>query len=103
MKVANDRQTAVLLMDVVIGYGAGADPAGDLVPVIESAKQAAAACGNSLAVVAYVCGTGQDEQNKEAQVAKLRQAGILVARTNAEAARLARTIVGERRNSCDVK
>ncbi|SMC99263.1 acyl-CoA synthetase FdrA [Sporomusa malonica] len=99
MNVANDQQTAVLLIDVVIGYGASEDPAGELVPVIESAKQAAAACGNTLAVVAYVCGTSQDEQNKEAQVAKLLQAGVLVTTTNAEAARLARMIVGERRNS----
>ncbi|HWR45671.1 acyl-CoA synthetase FdrA [Sporomusa sp.] len=99
MKVANDQQTAVLLMDVVIGYGASEDPAGELVPVIESAKQAAAARGNTLAVVAYVCGTSQDEQSKEAQVAKLQEIGVVVTATNAEAARLARTIVGERRNS----
>ena len=52
-----------------------------------------------MTVVAYVCGTKQDEQNKEAQIAKLKQAGVLVTRTNAEAARLARMIVGERRNS----
>lgn len=98
MKVAKDKQTAVLLLDVVIGYGASEDPAGELVPVIEEAKQAAAAAGNTLAVVAYVCGTSQDEQNKQAQAAKLQQAGVLVTATNAEAARLARMIVAERRN-----
>ncbi|QDR79843.1 acyl-CoA synthetase FdrA [Sporomusa termitida] len=98
MQVAGDQQTAVILLDVVIGYGAGEDPAGELVPVIESARQAAAGGGNTLVAVAYVCGTSQDEQNKAVQTAKLQQAGVLVARTNAEAARLAGMIAGAERN-----
>lgn len=103
MQAAGDRQTAVLLLDIVIGYGAGEDPAGALVPVIAGARQAAAAVGNTLTVVAYVCGTSQDEQNKAAQAEKLRQAGVLVARTNAEAARLAGMIAGTERNGGDGK
>lgn len=93
LKVAGDPQTAVLLLDVVIGYGTSEDPAGEVVSVIEQAKQAARKIGNTLTVVAYVCGTDQDEPGREAQAAKLRAAGILVAKTNAEAARLAGMIV----------
>ncbi|MBU2702483.1 FdrA protein [Sporomusaceae bacterium BoRhaA] len=96
LKVAGDPQTAVLLLDVVIGYGAADDPVGELVPVLEEAKKAAAAHGNTLAIVAYVCGTNQDEQNKAAQIAKLQQAGVVVTTTNAQAARLARMIVAGR-------
>lgn len=96
--VVNDKQTAVLLLDVVIGYGASADPAGELVPAIVKAKEAAAAHGNTLSIVAYVCGTSQDEQNKEEQIAKLREVGVLVTKTNAEAARLAGMIVSEQEN-----
>lgn len=88
-KVGNNAETAVLLLDVVIGNGAGEDPAGELVPVLEAARQSAQALGNELAIVAYVCGTDLDEQNKADQIAKLRKAGALVAKTNAEAARLA--------------
>lgn len=101
--VAGEQETAVLLLDVVIGYGTSADPAGELIPVIEQAKQIAAAQGNNLVIVAYVCGTNQDEQNRDAQVAKLRKIGVLVTRTNAEAARLARMIVGEKGDDADVK
>lgn len=93
LKVAADAETAVLLLDVVIGYGAAADPAGDLAPVLEAARAQAKAQGNQLAIVAYVCGTNQDEQNKDEQIAKLTAAGALVAKTNAEAARLASRIV----------
>jgi FdrA protein len=99
--VAKDPETAVLLIDVVIGYGASEDPAGDLVPVLVAAQQAAAAIGNHLPVVAYVCGTNRDEQNKEAQQARLREIGVMVVNTNAEAARLTAMIVeglGERSN-----
>jgi len=91
--VASDPETAVLLLDVVIGYGASEDPAGDLVPVLTAAQAAAATSGSNLPIVAYVCGTEQDEQKKSAQVAKLQEIGVLVASTNGEAARLAAQIV----------
>lgn len=91
-RVAADPETAVLLVDVVIGFGAGEDPAGDLVSELAAAREKAAAAGSRLAVVAYVCGTDRDNQCKRDQVAKLEQAGVLVARTNAEAARLAAMI-----------
>lgn len=92
-QVAADPETAVLLLDVVIGYGSCADPAGDLLPVLAAAKVQAKALGNELAIVAYVCGTDSDEQNKADQIAKLQSAGAFVANTNAEAARMANLIV----------
>jgi len=90
--VAKDKETAVLLVDLVIGFGAGEDPAGELAPVLVAAQKAAAAVGNSLAIVAYVCGTNLDEPGKKAQQEKLRETGVMVAATNAEAARLAAMI-----------
>lgn len=93
LQVASDPETAVLLLDVVIGYGATDDPAGELVPILKAAKAQAEAQGNQLAIVAYVCGTDQDEQSKCDQVAKLVATGAFVAKTNAEAARLASMIV----------
>ena len=44
-------------------------------------------------LVAYVCGTELDPQDYEAQVRALRQAGALIAPSNADAAQLAATIV----------
>ena len=92
-KVAADPATAVLLLDVVIGFGASPDPAEELIPVLKEAQAQAKAAGNELAIVAYVCGTDGDEQNKNEQVAKLKAAGAFVTKTNAEAARLASQIV----------
>ena len=92
-KVAADPATAVLVLDVVIGFGASADPAEELIPVLKEAKTLAEAAGNNLAIVAYVCGTDGDEQNKSRQVAKLKAAGVFVTKTNAEAARLASALV----------
>lgn len=104
LKVASDPETAVLLIDVVIGFGATADPAGELAPVLEAAKTQAEAIGNKLAIVAYVCGTDLDGQNKREQAARLADAGVFVARTNAEAARLASLLVtGLEAENCGCK
>jgi FdrA protein len=77
-----DGRTACVLLDVVCGHGAHADPAGELAPAI-----ARAAAGAT--VVARVCGTDADPQDASRQAATLRGAGALVAPSNAGAARLA--------------
>jgi hypothetical protein len=47
-------------------------------------------------VVAHVCGTDLDPQGLERQEEILRSAGVLVAPTNAQAARLAGLVVAKR-------
>lgn len=79
----------VLLLDFVLGYGATADPAGDALPAIEAARRLAAADGRELQVVAFVCGTDADPQNRGAQVAALQAAGVVVAPSSSTAARTA--------------
>lgn len=89
---ANDPGTAVILLDVVIGHGAHADPAGALVPTIARARSDAEHAGRYLPVVAHFCGTDLDPQGLQRQEDTLREAGVLVAPTNAQAARLTREI-----------
>jgi FdrA protein len=89
---AQDPQTAVILLDVVLGYGSHTDPASVIAPAIESAIASAAAAGRPLAVVGFVCGTSADRQNLSNQEARLRAAGMQLAPSNAEAARLAARI-----------
>jgi FdrA protein len=74
---ADDPATAVLLVDVVLGYGSTMDPVSGLVGLLERAQPAA---------IVHVCGTSADPQNRAAIVQRLRVAGALVAETNAEAA-----------------
>ena len=88
-KEAADPTTAVLLVDVVLGYGAHPDPAGEILPALRAAQERAKAAGRGLAVVASVCGTDDDPQVRSAQVAALEASGVVVMPSNAQAARLA--------------
>ncbi|HRI19149.1 MAG TPA: acyl-CoA synthetase FdrA, partial [Burkholderiaceae bacterium] len=83
---AADPETAVLLVDVVLGYGSAADPASRLLEVLGQARSAAKAASRYLAVIAHVCGTDADPQDRKETIARLQSAGALVAASNAEAA-----------------
>ena len=85
---AADPEVAVILLDVVLGYGSHPDPAAEMVPTLMKARKK----GRSLAIVASVCGTDEDPQGLERQEAALRQAGVLLAESNARAALLAAAI-----------
>jgi FdrA protein len=80
---ARDPATAVILFDVVLGYGAHPDPAGELLPAIATAR------AQQVALVASVCGTAGDPQGLARQTTALGAAGVLVMPSNARAARLA--------------
>lgn len=79
--------TAVVLLDVVLGTGTAADPAGELLPAIRAVRAT-----RDVAIVASVCGTDADLPSRAAQAATLRAAGVLVMDTNAQAVRLAAAI-----------
>ena len=93
---ARDPSTAVVVLDVVLGYGANADPAGELAPAVREARAIAARDGRHLVVVGFVCGTDGDPQGLAGQVAKLREAGAVLAPTSTAAARLAARVVAGR-------
>ncbi|WP_313800972.1 acyl-CoA synthetase FdrA [Cytobacillus sp.] len=89
-----DEQTAVILLDFVLGYGSHDDMATALLPSIQKAVSHAKAEGRTLHVVASVCGTETDPQDYQAQKKKLAEAGIIVKDSNNEAVRTALAIVG---------
>jgi FdrA protein len=82
-----DQGVSVVLLDVVIGHGAHADPAGLIAKAIASGPSARPV------IVASVTGTEADPQCYSHQVAKLSAAGVLVAGSNAQAAALAARVV----------
>jgi hypothetical protein len=92
LKAALDPSLAVILLDVILGYGAHRDPAGELLPAIQQATSRAQAQGRRLAVVASVCGTEQDPQRRSTQVDALCSHGVVVMPSNAQAARLSARI-----------
>jgi succinyl-CoA synthetase alpha subunit len=93
LKEAADPATAVILLDVVLGYASHLDPADAIAPVIESARKKAAKAARRIAFVGFVCGTKGDPQNLAAQEKALEKAGMILARSNAQAVRLAAAMV----------
>jgi FdrA protein len=73
-----DPDVGLILVDIVLGYGSHPDPAGVLLQ--SQIKKP---------LVASVTGTDEDPQVRSGQVARLREAGVLVAPSNAQAAELA--------------
>ncbi len=89
LKEAADPEVRVIVLDVVLGWGAHADPAGELAPVIEKARAIAARAARTLAVIGFVCGTELDPQGLARQEATLRKASMVLAGNSANAAWLA--------------
>ena len=92
LQEARDPETAVILLDVELGYGSNADPAGQLVPVIQKAKRIAQDASRRLPFVASVVGTDADFQGLARQEKALSDAGVLVMPSSAQAARLSALI-----------
>jgi FdrA protein len=89
---AEDPEMAVLLLDVVLGFGSNADPAAELVPALTAAREVARKAGRAFVCVGHICGTAEDPQGLARQSAALEAAGMLLTDSNAQAVRLARRI-----------
>ncbi len=85
---AADPGTTVIMLDVVLGYGAHPDPAGELAEAIETAKAV-----RDLEFVVSLIGTPADPQGLIEQAAELRSAGAHVFASNATAARFASGLI----------
>lgn len=81
-EAAAEDRVGCMLLDVVLGHAAHPDPAGGLADALERMAVRAV-------VIAHVCGTPDDPQDSSRQEAILADAGVLVAPSNAAAARLA--------------
>ncbi len=93
---AEDPGVAVLLLDIILGYNASSDPAGDLAEAISKAKKAALQGERYLSVVASICGTDGDPQGLEKQENTLREAGVVVFPSNVQATAFTRDIIQRR-------
>ncbi|MFD0532605.1 FdrA family protein [Actinomadura luteofluorescens] len=86
---AADDGCGVLLLDVVLGYGAEPDPAAALAPAVAAALRDRP----GLRVVVSLCGTAADPQDRDRQAVALCEAGADVFASNAQATRHALTLV----------
>jgi len=93
LMASRDPTTAVIVLDVVIGYGAHPDPGLELGDAISHAKKDANKQGRKLIVITSVTGTKDDPQDLAETKRKLKEAGAVVCDTNAQSARLAGMVV----------
>ncbi|UOY00410.1 FdrA family protein [Blastococcus sp. PRF04-17] len=91
-ELAASDEPAVLLLDVVLGYGADQDPAATLVPALEAARAT-----RQLPVVVALVGTDGDPQGWSRQADALAAAGAAVFASNAQATRYALDLLGAAR------
>ncbi|MGY1682518.1 FdrA family protein [Geodermatophilus sp. SYSU D01176] len=87
-RVAASGEPAVVLVDVVLGYGADPDPAATLAPVLQAA---------GLPAVVALIGTEADPQGWSRQADALAAAGAAVFASNAQATRHALDLLGAAR------
>lgn len=94
-KAGQDPETAVVLLDIVLGYGSHEDMATALAPTIKKVKADALADGRELAVIATIVGTDEDPQDIHAQRQILEDAGVIVRQSNAQAVKTALALIGQ--------
>ena len=92
-RAAQDPETAVILLDIVLGFCTHPNPASAHVPAISQARATAAAAGRSLPVIISLCGAAGDPQRLSMQRKALEAAGALVYESNVAAARAAASFV----------
>ena len=91
-----DPEVAVILTDIILGFGVAPNQATLLVRTLDKAARLTSGRSRSIRVVTTVCGTEQDIPSRSSQIAILRQAGIIVLGNNVEAAEYAARLTGRR-------
>ncbi len=86
---AQDPETKVILLDVVLGYGSNLAPDDELVPYFKKAKE----INPNVAIICSITGTDKDPQNRAKVKQALENAGAIVMNTNVEASELALQVI----------
>jgi len=85
---SRDETVAVILLDVVLGFGSHLAPHLELMPVLKNIK-----ANTCIIVICSVVGTDNDPQNRQEVIKTLQDAGAVVTTTNAEACELAMRLI----------
>lgn len=96
LQEARDPETALIFLDVVLGYSAHPDPASELAPAIRQAQELARQNKGEIIFVASITGSAEDPQNLKRQQSLLEEAGVHLCESNAAAARFAARILQAR-------
>ena len=88
---AKDKETAIILFDLVLGYGANADPINEILPIIKEAQIIAP----DISFICSVTGTEKDPQNRSEIIKILKENEVIVMPSNAAAAEIVNLIIKE--------
>lgn len=88
-----DETVALILVDVVLGYGSHEDPAGELLYSVKETRERLKMSNLDVIVVASITGTQNDPQDFEESRRKLEDNDIVVMPSNAQAVRLVKKIM----------
>lgn len=88
LKEIRDPETAVILLDFVLGYGSHLDPVGDMQDAFREWQN----METYIPIIAHICGTPLDPQDYSKSLELLEAFGIITMPTNAQAAKLAAKI-----------
>ncbi|MDI6641142.1 MAG: hypothetical protein QME68_02400 [Elusimicrobiota bacterium] len=86
---AKDPEVAIILFDVLLGYGVPPDPVNELCNAIVKSQEIANNANRYISFIAHLCGTEDNPQNFNKQLKKLKSVGVILLPTNAQAAKVA--------------
>jgi len=89
---ANDKQTGIILLDCVLGYGSHEDPSASIVKAVNKVKSSR----DDITFIASVTGTKNDPQDLVRSQKALEEAGVFVLPTNAQAAKFSLEVLKKR-------
>jgi FdrA protein len=95
LKETQDPQTAIILLDFILGFNSSKDPVGELVDAILEAERIAENQGRNIKFVASMCGTDGDLQEIGLQVKMLQDCGVSVFKSNAKAVEYSKQLLKE--------
>lgn len=94
LQEAEDPQTAVILFDMLTGYGAHCDPVGSIEKALKTIREKCEKEGRYISLICSLCGTDIDPQGLEDQRRRLEKLGVWLLPSNAKAAIAAGLVIG---------
>ena len=88
-RTGKNKEVAIILFDVILGFGADANPSSLIIESIRSARKCAEQESRKLTFIASIIGTELDPQCYSRQFDILQSAGVLIANSNALATQMA--------------
>lgn len=92
-------ETAVILMDLVLGYGANPAPHQDLIDELAVYRQELGRDELDVSIIVSLCGSKDDPQDYDGIAEALKEYGVVIMPSNLKAAQMAAAVLERRKNA----